>query len=258
MTLTTPCHYMKEYYWMNLDDIKELEAGAKGEDDPEATQEYKRHLDENLKLDTMLRQDYEKEHGRIEDIEEFQQALQDKRTATLREIVYEYAKNVRERKLAWRDMRIIEENKKKDMYRRELLREQAEEEERQKKKRQREQGGSATAASTEVRQELKTPITFNANAKSMDPPKPKRPVPIPEHLRDRVPPTPAQQPQVPELSPRLRLVPENFKNEKGQKEDSYYEKKLFDELRQRSYITQHPTSQYQTSTPEIKRIYDGF
>eukprot|EP00971_Amphidinium_carterae_P152643 3025308-Amphidinium_carterae.1 len=29
-------------------------------------------------------------------------------------------------------------------------------------------------------------------------------------------------------------------------------------LRQRSYITQHPTSQYYKSTDEIKRVYDGF
>eukprot|EP00971_Amphidinium_carterae_P112393 2226001-Amphidinium_carterae.1 len=41
-------------------------------------------------------------------------------------------------------------------------------------------------------------------------------------------------------------------------EDAYYEKKLFDELRKRSYILQHPTSQYRITSPEIKRIYDGF
>eukprot|EP00971_Amphidinium_carterae_P322420 6408050-Amphidinium_carterae.1 len=242
-------------YWMDLDDIKELEARARGGDDPEATQEYKRYLEENIKLDTMLRQDYEKEHGKLEDIEEYQQALADKQTDALREIVYEYAKDVRERKLAWRDARIIEENKKKDKHRRELLREQAEEEERQKKKRQRDHEGAASAAAA-VREELKTPMTF-FNAKDNEPPKPTRPPPVLK-AQQQTPPTPAQLPPVPGLSPRLCLVPENFKNEKGQKEDSYYEKKLFDELRQRSYMQQHPTSQYQTSTPEIKRIYDGF
>eukprot|EP00971_Amphidinium_carterae_P117235 2322351-Amphidinium_carterae.1 len=41
-------------------------------------------------------------------------------------------------------------------------------------------------------------------------------------------------------------------------DDAYYEKKLFDELRQRRYILQHPTSQYRTTSPEIKRIYEGF
>eukprot|EP00971_Amphidinium_carterae_P092630 1834548-Amphidinium_carterae.2 len=94
------------------------------------------------------------------------------------------------------------------------------------------------------------------NAKDREPPKPTREVPIPQ--RDRVPATPARQPLVAGLSPRLRLVPENFKNERGQKEDSYYEKKLFEELRQRSYVQEHPTSQYYTSTLEIKRVYDGF
>eukprot|EP00971_Amphidinium_carterae_P136531 2705172-Amphidinium_carterae.1 len=99
-------------------------------------------------------------------------------------------------------------------------------------------------------------MTFNAKNKMTEPPMPTRPVPIP--AGQQVPATPAPRPEVPGLSPRLRSVPENFKNEKGQKEDSYYEKKLFEEVRQRSYIKQHPTSQYPESTPEIKRIYDGF
>eukprot|EP00971_Amphidinium_carterae_P222566 4417476-Amphidinium_carterae.2 len=85
---------------------------------------------------------------------------------------------------------------------------------------------------------------------------PTRPAPLPPG--QQVPATPARLPEVPGLSPRLRLVPENFKNEKRQKEDTYYEKKFFDELRQKSYITLHPTSQYTSSTPEIRRIYDGF
>eukprot|EP00971_Amphidinium_carterae_P015341 302841-Amphidinium_carterae.1 len=33
---------------------------------------------------------------------------------------------------------------------------------------------------------------------------------------------------------------------------------MFDEVRQRSYIVRHPTSQYEKSSPQIKRIYDGF
>eukprot|EP00971_Amphidinium_carterae_P349456 6491025-Amphidinium_carterae.2 len=164
--------------------------------------------------------------------------------------------NIRERKLAWKQARIIEENKKKDKYRRELLREHAEEEERQKKKREREQGDAASAAaSTAVREDLRTPMTFNV--KDHEPPRPTREPPKPQ-LQGQTPATPARQPPVPGLSPRLRLVPENFKNERGRKEDSYYEKKLFDELRQRSYVQEHPTSQHYTSTPEIKRVYDGF
>eukprot|EP00971_Amphidinium_carterae_P343685 6483606-Amphidinium_carterae.1 len=71
-----------------------------------------------------------------------------------------------------------------------------------------------------------------------------------------VPHTPGQ--GRPELSPRLRLDPKNFKNDIVPRDDSYYEKKIFEELRQRSYITQHPTSQCSKSTEEIKRVYDGF
>eukprot|EP00971_Amphidinium_carterae_P204149 4051344-Amphidinium_carterae.1 len=97
-------------------------------------------------------------------------------------------------------------------------------------------------------------MTFNA--KDKQPPRPNRAVPIPQ--RDQVPATPARQPPVPGLSKRLRLVPENFKNVREQKEDSYYEKKLFEELRQQSYFREHPTSQYYASTHEIKRVYDGF
>eukprot|EP00971_Amphidinium_carterae_P133064 2634965-Amphidinium_carterae.1 len=60
----------------------------------------------------------------------------------------------------------------------------------------------------------------------------------------RVPQTPAPQQDPLQLSPRLQLKVENFKNKPGVKDDNYYEKKLFDEVRQRSYIIRHPTSQY--------------
>eukprot|EP00971_Amphidinium_carterae_P022735 448253-Amphidinium_carterae.1 len=226
-------------FWMELNDIKDLEARAKGDGDPEATREYARYLDENNHLDTKLRQDYANTHGKLEDIEEYQQALLDKDTEGLLEIIYQYAKDITRRKLAWRDQRIIEENKKKDKYRRELLLEQAEEEERQKKQRTRKPRESAAAASTSVRAELQKPMTFNAKNKDKEPPMPTRPPPIP--AGQQVPATPARQPEVPGLSPRLRLVPENFKNEKGRKEDNYYEKKFFGEVRQRSYIKYHPT-----------------
>eukprot|EP00971_Amphidinium_carterae_P017314 341423-Amphidinium_carterae.4 len=102
-------------------------------------------------------------------------------------------------------------------------------------------------------------MAFNPNKiteqKQTTPPMPTRPAPMPKH--DRVQATPEG--RVPlAISPRLRLEPKNFKNDKSQKEDSYYEKKIFAELRQRNYITGHPTSQYKTSSPEIKRVYDGF
>eukprot|EP00971_Amphidinium_carterae_P064901 1286123-Amphidinium_carterae.1 len=68
-------------------------------------------------LDTKLRQDYEHEHGKLEDIEEYQQALLDKDSEGLKAIIYQYAKDIREireRKLAWKEQKIIEENKRKD------------------------------------------------------------------------------------------------------------------------------------------------
>eukprot|EP00971_Amphidinium_carterae_P274779 5452771-Amphidinium_carterae.1 len=101
-------------------------------------------------------------------------------------------------------------------------------------------------------------MPFNPNKitdpKAKTPPRPIRAVPIPE--RERVPPTPGQGRQ--EISPRLRLDPKNFKNDKVPREDSHYEKKIFEELRQHSYITEHPTSQSHQSTYEIRRVYDGF
>eukprot|EP00971_Amphidinium_carterae_P350731 6491712-Amphidinium_carterae.2 len=45
----------------------------------------------------------------------------------------------------------------------------------------------------------------------------------------------------------------NFRNDGVPRDGSYYEKKIFEELRQRSHITQHPTSQYSKSTDEIKK-----
>eukprot|EP00971_Amphidinium_carterae_P156691 3106073-Amphidinium_carterae.1 len=96
-------------------------------------------------------------------------------------------------------------------------------------------------------------MTFNPNKitdpRPKTPPKPQRTVPIP--ARQQVPSTPGQ--GVQGISPRLRLEPKNFKNDRVPRDDIYYEKKIFEELRQRNYITEHPTSQYHQSTDEIKR-----
>eukprot|EP00971_Amphidinium_carterae_P216228 4292295-Amphidinium_carterae.2 len=79
---------------------------------------------------------------------------------------------------------------------------------------------------------------------------------IEEEKKNTIPATPGQ--GVPKISPRLRLDPKNFRNDRVQRDDTYYKKKIFEELRQRSYITNHPTSQHSKSTDEIKRVYDGF
>eukprot|EP00971_Amphidinium_carterae_P082987 1641703-Amphidinium_carterae.1 len=69
--------------------------------------------------------------------------------------------------------------------------------------------------------------------------------------------TPAT-PSVQQLSPRLRLDSHNFKTVKNHHRDAYYEKQIMQEMLQRSYSTQHPTSGYKTATKEIKRVYDGY
>eukprot|EP00971_Amphidinium_carterae_P213985 4246549-Amphidinium_carterae.1 len=42
------------------------------------------------------------------------------------------------------------------------------------------------------------------------------------------------------------------------KPDAYYEKKILQEMMQRSYIRFHPTTGYHRATPEIREFYDGF
>eukprot|EP00971_Amphidinium_carterae_P093133 1843567-Amphidinium_carterae.1 len=76
---------------MNLNDIKNLEQRAFSNEDPEALQQYKWYLGNNRKLDRELREEYEKNHGLLEDREDYQQALQGKDRDALREIIYDYA-----------------------------------------------------------------------------------------------------------------------------------------------------------------------
>eukprot|EP00971_Amphidinium_carterae_P152685 3026512-Amphidinium_carterae.3 len=234
-------------YWMSLDKVKNLARRARANNDPEAMKEYEGYTTEESKLEMTLRQAYESANGRIEDVEEFKTALAAEDSDTLRTLVYQYARDIRARKAQWREAKIIEDDKKKEKYRQDFLQEQADEVEKQNKKRQREQGNR-----------VKNAMTFNPNKitgpKPKRPPKPARAVPIP--ARDQVPATPGGELQ--QLSPRLRLDPKKFKNDRVPKEDSYYEKKMFEELRQRNYLTKHPTSQYHKSTEEIKKVYDGF
>eukprot|EP00971_Amphidinium_carterae_P222388 4413952-Amphidinium_carterae.1 len=104
---------------MNLDDIKNLEQRAYSTEDPEALQQYKQYVEHNMKLDTKLREEYEKTHGLLEDREDYQQALQDKDRDALRAIIYHYAAKVRERKLQWRKQKLIENDKKKEAWKKE-------------------------------------------------------------------------------------------------------------------------------------------
>eukprot|EP00971_Amphidinium_carterae_P150735 2988533-Amphidinium_carterae.1 len=101
-------------FWWERDDIEDLEKRANGDNDPESKEEYKGYLEENNQLETFLRQEYESANGKLEDVEEYQQALQDKDSDKLKQIIYQYAKDIRARKLAGKDKKIIEENKRKD------------------------------------------------------------------------------------------------------------------------------------------------
>eukprot|EP00971_Amphidinium_carterae_P141661 2806504-Amphidinium_carterae.1 len=78
-------------YWRTLEDIKTLEQRAYSNDDPEAAQEYRWYLDANEKLDKDLREEYERNHGKLKDREDYQQTLQDKDRDALRNIIFENA-----------------------------------------------------------------------------------------------------------------------------------------------------------------------
>eukprot|EP00971_Amphidinium_carterae_P116769 2312687-Amphidinium_carterae.1 len=83
-------------FWWEIDDIKHLEQRAKGDNEPEPKDEYERYLEDNKQLETIPRQDYESANGKLEDVEEYLQALQDKDSEKLKEIIYQYAKDLRE------------------------------------------------------------------------------------------------------------------------------------------------------------------
>eukprot|EP00971_Amphidinium_carterae_P195188 3873348-Amphidinium_carterae.1 len=86
-------------YWMDKDEIKNLDRRAVSKEDPEAETQYNWYLDENRKLEKNSRQEYEQYYGAFEDKEEYQQALEDKDSEIIKHIIFEYAAGVRERKL---------------------------------------------------------------------------------------------------------------------------------------------------------------
>eukprot|EP00971_Amphidinium_carterae_P241010 4784921-Amphidinium_carterae.1 len=85
-----------------MEDIKDLRTKAKSTKDPEAELLFNEYIDNNMKLDMKMREEHEKHKGAIEEREDFQQALEHRDSDAVQEIVYEYAKGVRERKAQWR------------------------------------------------------------------------------------------------------------------------------------------------------------
>eukprot|EP00971_Amphidinium_carterae_P343686 6483606-Amphidinium_carterae.2 len=131
-------------YWDNIVDImfttfndEELITKAHELHEGEAEKEYENYNTEEARLEMTIQHNYEAANGKIEDTEEFKRALRNRDDASLRPIIYEYARDIRERKARWREMKIMEDNKRKEEYKKEFLREQ-EEEEKQRRKRQRE------------------------------------------------------------------------------------------------------------------------
>eukprot|EP00971_Amphidinium_carterae_P292190 5800328-Amphidinium_carterae.1 len=117
-----------------------MEKRAYSNEDPEALKQYKWYVEGNQRLDKDLREEYEKYHGVLEDTEAYQEAIQNKDRGALRNIIFEYAAGVRERKLFWRQQKLIEHDKKKEMWKTEVLREQAEKAEEEKQRRKRTRG----------------------------------------------------------------------------------------------------------------------
>eukprot|EP00971_Amphidinium_carterae_P303112 6022934-Amphidinium_carterae.1 len=70
-----------------------------------------------------IQHNYESANGKIEDTEEFKIALSNRDDASLRPIIYEYARDIREHKARWREMKIAEDNKRREECKKEFLRE---------------------------------------------------------------------------------------------------------------------------------------
>eukprot|EP00971_Amphidinium_carterae_P348233 6490395-Amphidinium_carterae.1 len=154
-----------------------------------------------------------------------------------------------------KDRKIDEDNRKKEDYRKQIRREEDEKQKKRDQEREQQAAGAAAASSA------RTTLPFRLTGTNMEPPRPIRPAPTPQRELDEMEKnkkTIPKTPSLPAISPRLRLDSKNFKNDETQRPDSYYEKMLFQELMQRSYITHHPTSGYSKATKEIKRVYDGF
>eukprot|EP00971_Amphidinium_carterae_P072583 1435533-Amphidinium_carterae.1 len=164
-TLLRPVDDLHEgvLYWMDKKDIEDLMAQARrGEKDAEKRME--NYYTDMKRLEITLRLEYEENNGKIEEKEEFITALETKDDKTLKPMLYQYAKDLRDRRARWRDGKIDEENKKKDEYRKKL---QREEDEKQKKRDQeRDQEAAAALASTS--------LPVQPTGINMEPPMPKQ------------------------------------------------------------------------------------
>eukprot|EP00971_Amphidinium_carterae_P246453 4894972-Amphidinium_carterae.1 len=168
-------------YWMTIENIKNLKMRAQSGRDPEAMKQFDEYIAENEKFDLNMREEEEKARGAIEELEEFQQAKFDRNKEAVREIVYEYARGVREQKARWREGKIREDNEKKKAWLKEVVEAQERED------------AAAAAASSTSRTSTETAAREATGERRPTPPRPKREPPIPES--QRVPATPNQLPE---------------------------------------------------------------
>eukprot|EP00971_Amphidinium_carterae_P197684 3923518-Amphidinium_carterae.2 len=100
-------------YWMKKKDIDDLMAQARrGDKDPGERME--NYYTDMKRLEITLRLEYEENNGKIDEREEFIKPLEDKDDKTLKPMLYQYAKDLRDRRTRWREGKIDEDNRKKD------------------------------------------------------------------------------------------------------------------------------------------------
>eukprot|EP00971_Amphidinium_carterae_P278568 5529687-Amphidinium_carterae.1 len=98
---------------MTIESIQNLRTKARSGKDPDARKQLDEYIEENEKLDLTLREK-EKDRGAIKEREDFKLAKHMRDTEAAQEIVYEYARGVRERRARWREEKIKDDNKKKE------------------------------------------------------------------------------------------------------------------------------------------------
>eukprot|EP00971_Amphidinium_carterae_P284440 5646867-Amphidinium_carterae.1 len=65
-------------------------------------------------LEVTLRMEYEENHGKIDEKEEFITALENNDDGTLKAILFKYAEDLRDRRTAWREGKMDEDKRKKE------------------------------------------------------------------------------------------------------------------------------------------------
>eukprot|EP00971_Amphidinium_carterae_P306186 6085347-Amphidinium_carterae.2 len=177
----------------------------------------------------------------------------------MKEVCYKYFEKLRDLRDEWRAQQIEKDEKKLEAKnKREEERRQAEKRKRDEEAQRQTESITAKAPSTSA-----SAAASSTPARPATPTRPTRPAPVPkgeQALLEEAPggkSTPPM-PSKPAQSPRLRLDKDNFHMNTVKKADAFYEKKIIQEMMQRSYIRFHPTTGYHQATQEIRQFYNGF